>query len=390
MLKQFRFVGALVLGLVLLSGCSNAKDSESVFSAASQCGSQTLSHRYIAHWEDGSFTLETGSSDEEFRKDFVDKNLAKLIRVDRDARIRIDIQKSAESIAENATTNINWGPEKVEAPALWQQDIRGQNIIVGVVDGMVDDSHDQLKNNIISVQQFNSEVNDPIHNKHGTHVAGIIAADPNEGPVFGVAPRAKILGGQFIGNDGAGSLGDAILAMNSVAKKGAKIINMSWGGAPCVQNLESALRQLSQQGVLLVTAAGNEGLNSDQSPTYPAAFGFANQINVGASTIDDFMIYFSNRGVRTVNVVAPGVGIYSTVPGNAIEAMDGTSMAAPLVAGSAALIWSAEPSATAQQVKLALLKSVDIPSNRDFQVSSRGRLNARKALDELRKLISSK
>ena len=149
------------------------------------------------------------------------------------------------------------------------------------------------------------------------------------------------------------------------------------------------MEQLSAQNILLVTAAGNEGINLDYSPSYPAAFGVLNQINVAATTVDDMMIYFSNRGFRTVNIAAPGVGIYSTVPTNKIEAMDGTSMAAPLVSGVAALLFSAEPTASAQQVKLAILNSVDTPMA-GLQVSSRGRINARKALDQLRLILSSK
>ena len=133
-------------------------------------------------------------------------------------------------------------------------------------------------------------------------------------------------------------------------------------------------------------AAGNEGTNSDYSPAYPAAFGLMNQLNVAATTIDDFMIYFSNRGYRTVHIGAPGVGIFSTVPGNKIESMDGTSMSAPLVSGVAALLLSARPQATAQQVKTAILNSVDTYSG-DLQVSSRGRINARKALAELQRML---
>ena len=147
------------------------------------------------------------------------------------------------------------------------------------------------------------------------------------------------------------------------------------------------MEQLSDQNIVLVTASGNEGTNSDFSPSYPAAFGVLNQLNIAATTFDDFMIYFSNRGFRTVNIGAPGVGIYSTVPGNKIETMDGTSMAAPMVSGIAALLLSAKPSATAQQVKTAILRSVDITAGGTLQVSSRGRINARKALAELQAML---
>jgi subtilisin family serine protease len=376
----------LALGLTLTTSCSKSKTVESVSTQnnSDACLATVVPHRYIIQWEDGSYSIEHGTSDSDFKKEFIEKKLSLIKRVDRDHRIHLKIQNTNEVTA-SKSGGINWGPDKVEAPAVWSKGFQGQNVLVGVVDGMIDSTHSQLAANISSAQQFNQEINDPNRNKHGSHVAGIIAANPNTGPLTGVAPKAKIVGGQFIGNDGGGSLGDAIIAMNTVAGLGAKIINMSWGGAPCVQNLKSAMERLSNQGVLLITAAGNEGTNSDYSPAYPAAFGLMNQINVAATTVDDFMIYFSNRGYRTVNIGAPGVGIFSTVPGNKIESMDGTSMSAPLVSGVAALLLSAYPTASAQQIKTAIMNSVDMYSG-DLQVSSHGRINAKKALAELQRI----
>jgi subtilisin family serine protease len=383
--SQICYFVLCALSLVLLSGCNTGKTSESVLSENNSlaCTSAAISNRYVVQWEDGTYSVEHAKSAEDFKVSFIQKKLAMIKHIDRDHRIQLKIQNTNSTTA-LAAGGINWGPAQVEASSVWSQGFHGENVLVGVVDGMVDVSNAQLSPNISSVQQFNIETNDPIKNKHGSHVSGIIAADPNQGPVSGIAPKAKIVGGQFIANDGGGSLGDAIIAMNSVANRGAKIINMSWGGAPCVQNLKFAVEQLSARGIILVTAAGNEGTNSDFSPSYPAAFGAVNQINVAATTVDDFMIYFSNRGYRTVNIAAPGVGIFSTIPGNRVESMDGTSMAAPLVSGVAALLLSARPSATAQQIKSAILNSVD---NLNLQVTSRGRINARKALDELKRIL---
>lgn len=383
----------LALGLGLFSACSQSKDSASVMStqAAPACEQQTIAHRYIVQWEDGSFSVEDGKSDEDFRKNFVDKKLHLIKYVDRDYRIKLKTQETpTQTISAQASypAVMNWGPEKIQAPELWNQNFLGQDIKVGVVDGMVDSSHQQLSANVLSAQQFNNEINDPTRNKHGSHVAGIIAADPSFGPAKGVAPKAKILGGQFIANDGSGSLGDAILAMNEVAKQGARIINMSWGGAPCVSNLKAAFDNLSAQNILLVTASGNSGLNLDYNPSYPATINAKLQLNVAATTMDDLMAFFSNRGFRMVSVGAPGVGIISTVPGNKLEAMDGTSMAAPIVSGLAALLMGAEPKATATQVKSAILRSVDVGAY-ELQVSSRGRVNAKKALEQLRLILST-
>lgn len=385
--NKIHVLASAVLGLVFLSGCNNGKTASSVTSQnnSDACMAAALAHRYVVQWEDGTYTVEYGKSDEDFKKNFTEKKLALIKHVDRDHRIQLKIQNTNQATA-MAGGGLNWGPDKVEAPAVWSQGFHGENILVGVVDGMIDSTHPQLAPNILSVQQFNSEINNPSLNKHGSHVSGIIAADPSAGPVTGIAPKAKIIGGQFIANDGGGSLGDAIIALNSVADRGAKIINMSWGGAPCVQNLKSAVEQLSNRGIILVTAAGNEGTNSDYSPSYPANFGVLNQLNVAATTVDDLMIYFSNRGYRSVNIGAPGVGIFSTVPGNKTEAMDGTSMAAPLISGVAALLMSARPNATAQQIKMAILNSVDVGAN-SLQVSSRGRVNARKALAALQTVL---
>ena len=383
----------LALGLGFFSACSQSKDSASVMStqATPACAQQTIAHRYIVQWEDGSFSIEDGESDADFRKNFVDKKLQLIKYVDRDYRIKLktqDLPTKSVSTQANYPAVMNWGPEKIQAAELWNQNYLGQNVKVGIVDGMVDSSHQQLAGNVLSAQQFNLETNDPVRNKHGTHVAGIIAADSSFGPVKGVAPKAKILGGQFIANDGSGSIGDAILAMNEVAKQGARVINMSWGGAPCVSNLKDAFDQLSAKDILLVTASGNSGLNLDFNPSYPATINAKLQLNVAATTMDDLMAYFSNRGFRMVSVGAPGVGIISTIPGNKLEAMDGTSMAAPIVSGLAALLMGAEPSATAAQVKSAILRSVDVGAY-ELQVSSRGRVNAKKALEQLRLLLST-
>ena len=417
----------LFLGFVALS-CAQNKTAESVFStqSANVCGKQASQSRFIVQWEDGRFTVETESSAEKFRSGFVTKNLRGIKHVDYDYRVQLTPQENLAQSGEASAQalDMNWGPTMIQADQLWAQNIKGDGVIVAVVDGMVDVNHRQLQGNIainngeiasngIDDDQngfvddykgikVNSEVNDPARNQHGTHVAGIIAADPAFGPVQGVAPRAKILPAQFIGNEpsngqgASGSIGDAIIAMNYAASRGAKIINMSWGVGPCVQlpTLQAALQQLSNQGILLVTAAGNGdsrsvGYNVDIYPTYPSAYNLLNQINVAASTISDSMIGFSNYGAISVHIAAPGVNIYSTIPNNGVASLSGTSMASPMTAGAAALLWGAIPNASANQIKQAILKSVDIPSAKPFDVLSRGRLNVNNALVELKKVMGS-
>ena len=408
----------LTSALLTLAACGGAKTSDSVFPVSSNsCGQQASEKRFIVEWEDGTFTVESGNSSEEFRRTFVTKNLNLIKRVDQDIRIQL---KSQEALVASDTegfnsASLNWGAQRINAPEVWSQGIEGDNVVVAVIDGMVDSSHTQLSANIaINTNeipnnnvdddgngfvddykgiQVNKETNNPSLNRHGTHVSGIIVADQAMGPIAGIAQRAKVLPAQFIGNDGGGSIGDAIVALNYVASRGAKIINMSWGLDSCIEvpTLQSTLAQLSSQGILLVSAAGNGdsrgvGVNMDKLPAYPSAYNFATQINVAATTMSDFLIGFSNYGVKTVHVAAPGVGIYSTTPNNQVATMSGTSMAAPIVSGAAALLWSAVPTATAAQIKQALAQSVDKNPSSPLDVSSGGVINVQAALSALRNI----
>ena len=413
-------LGALVsLGLFAMA-CAQTKTADSVFSTNSQslCAQQASQKRFIVQWEDGRYTVESDSSPEEFKSGFVKHNLRKIKHVDYDYNIQLspqDMLTQGDQVGAQTLESLNWQVSNIQADQLYTQNIFGDGVTIAVIDGMVDVTNNQLKPNILintgeipSNQidddnngfiddymgiQVNHEINDPTVNRHGSHVAGIIAADPSKGVVQGIAPRAKILPAQFIGNGENGSIGDAIIAMNYAGTRGAKIINMSWGIQTCSQisTLQSALQKLSSAGILLVTAAGNGddrgvGFNTDINPMIPGAYNLLNQINVAASTASDFLTGFSNYGIRTVHVAAPGFNVQSTIPGNSVVSMSGTSMAAPAVSGAAALLWSAIPSATATQIKQAIMKTVDIRTGANMEVASHGRINVSRALVELKRI----
>lgn len=399
---------------ILLSACGAVKTSDNVFpTSVNVCAESASEKRFIVHWEDGHYTIENGESPEEFRSTFVSQNLEQIKHVDQDMRFKMHTESVNQFADDTVSTEaLNWGPNQMDAPSLWSQNIQGSDVIIGVIDGMVDTTHPQLASNIAVNSgeipnnnkdddgngfiddykgiQVNSEPNDPVVNRHGTHVTGIIVADPSQGPIDGVAPKAKVLPAQFIANDGGGSIGDAIVALNYVASRGAKIINMSWGLEACmdIPNLRSTLNDLNSRGILLVTASGNGdgngvGINMDETPAFPSAYNFSNQLNVAAATMSMSLIGFSNYGTKTVHVAAPGVGIYSTTPMNQIETMSGTSMAAPMVSGLAALLWSAIPTATAAQIKQAIMGSVTRPAT-PLRVSTGGVVNAYDALSQLK------
>jgi subtilisin family serine protease len=195
----------------------------------------------------------------------------------------------------------------------------------------------------------NGSLNDQGEGHHGTHVAGTIAASSDGGGVVGVAPNVKVMAVRFLGPDG-GSLSDAVDAITYAAANGAKISNNSWEtqGSPD-QPLKDAIEA---SNMLFVAAAGNGGYdrtgdNNDADPentTYPASFDSPNVLSVASVDNKGVLPYSSNYGATTVDVVAPGENILSTVPGGGYAYRSGTSMAAPHVTGTAALAASVSPS----------------------------------------------
>lgn len=202
---------------------------------------------------------------------------------------------------------------------------------------------------------------------HGTHVAGIIAADrTNNLGIKGIANNVRIMSVRAVpnGDERDKDVANAILyAVNN----GAKVINMSFGKSfsPEKEVVDKAVKYAEQKGVLLIHAAGNDGASLDVEKNFPSRFlndgkEAKNWIEVGASawgSDEAFVGSFSNYGKKSVSLFAPGVEIYSTVPNNKYKNMDGTSMASPSAAGVAALLMSYFPELTAMQVKDILMKS---------------------------------
>lgn len=204
---------------------------------------------------------------------------------------------------------------------------------------------------------------------HGTHVAGIIAADrTNQSGVLGVADHAYIMGIRTIPS-GDERDKDVANAIRYAVDNGAKIINMSFGKdfSPDWRVVDDAIRYADKKGVLLVHGAMNDRNNIDSVASYPAAkypdgHDMTNVITVGASSRTnnrELVAIFSNYGQYTVDVFAPGVSIHSTVPGNGYEPGSGTSMATPVVAGIAAVLKSYFPQLTPQDMKRIIMESAD-------------------------------
>lgn len=189
----------------------------------------------------------------------------------------------------------------------------------------------------------NSVFDSATEDRHGTHCSGTIAATCNLVGITGVAPGVKILPLKFM-NTGGGDTADAIAAIEYARTAGAKIVNCSWGGADDSIALRDAI---ASSDMLFIAAAGNEGKNIDDIPLYPASFDLPNIITVAAIDNQGKLASFpsngasSNFGPQSVDVAAPGLYIYGTLPENKYGYLSGTSMAVPHVSGIAALVASA-------------------------------------------------
>ena len=303
----------------------------------------------------------------------------------------------------------------IDAPEAWNITRGDGSVVVGVIDSGVDYNHPDLANAIwrnpnetagdgidndgngyvddIYGWNFVSNNNNPMDdNGHGTHVAGTIAATGNNGlGVAGVA-NAKILPLKFLSASGSGSTSGAIAAINYATKLrqsgvNLQITNNSWGGGGYSSTLYDAIKAHGNAGIMFVAAAGNGGSDqigddNDRFPQYPASYDLANIVSVAATDHNDVLASFSNFGAASVDLAAPGVSILSTVPGGYGYA-SGTSMAAPHVAGAAALAWSHSPNATVAQVRSALFNSVDKISSLSGKMVTGGRLNAHGTLLQL-------
>ncbi|MCA2506080.1 S8 family serine peptidase [Microcystis sp. M62BS1] len=292
----------------------------------------------------------------------------------------------------------------IDAPEAWDIQTGNPNLVIGVIDTGVDYNHPDLAGNIwtnpgeiagdgidndgngyiddIHGWDFAYNDNDPsdVHG-HGTHVSGTIAGKGNNGVgVTGVAWNAKIMPLKFLNDQGSGSTSNAILAINYATAKGVKLTNNSWGGGVYSQALYDAINAAGQAGALFIAAAGNDAKNTDTSPSYPASYDLPNIISVASTTRTDALSSFSNYGLTSVDLGAPGSDIYSLAPGGGYATLSGTSMASPHVTGAAALLWSQNPTWTAQQVKNTLMNTGDPIAALAGKTVSGKRLNVFNAL----------
>jgi serine protease len=291
----------------------------------------------------------------------------------------------------------------IGAPEAWNTSTGTGHTIVAVIDTGVDYNHPDLKANmwknsreipgngidddgngyrddVYGYDFANNDSNPMDDNGHGTHVSGTIGAVGDNGVgVAGIDWHTKIMALKFLDSSGSGYLSNAVRALNYAVANGAKVVNNSYGGGGYDAAMQTAINNARTHGVIVVAAAGNDGTNNDSNPVYPANYSGDNLIAVAATDRNDRIASFSNYGRTTVDIAAPGVAIYSTLPNGQYGTYSGTSMATPHVVGAIALVWDAHPDWTYHQVIDAVLNTADRVSSLSGKVAS-GRLDVAKAI----------
>lgn len=267
-----------------------------------------------------------------------------------------------------------WYLNKIQVPDAWDITKGSSGIKVAIVDGGVQLSHPELKGKIIKPYDILTQSTKLPSNDHGTHIAGIIAALQNGTGTTGIAPNVKIIPINVF-NGAEASIYDIAEGIYYAVKSDASIINLSLTSDIDVPVLETAINHARSKGVLVIGAAGNDATSK---PYYPAAY--SNVLGVSATDKNDHLSQFSNYG-SSIDFSAPGVDIFSTISNSQYSAMDGTSMAAPIVSATAAMILSKNPFLTPIEVIHILQKSaLDLgPEGRDPKFGY-GRVNVYEAL----------
>lgn len=239
-----------------------------------------------------------------------------------------------DDIPDDGTNAPNdWNLDNIHAKEAWDAGYTGKGVKVAVIDTGIDYKHSDLAGNYKGGYNFVADNDDAWDDQgHGTHCAGVIGGN---GKIKGVAPDVDLYGVKVLNSWGSGTYADVIAGIEWAVDNEMDIGSMSLGGSSGTEALELACQRAYEEGTILVAAAGNSG----GSIGYPSKY--ESCITVGAVDKDNELAYFSSRGPE-MDVVAPGVDVYSTYPGEDYTEMSGTSMATPHVAGAVAVLLGKE------------------------------------------------
>ncbi|WP_269525997.1 S8 family serine peptidase [Coraliomargarita parva] len=294
----------------------------------------------------------------------------------------------------------------INAEAAWGLTTGEPAVVVGVIDTGVRYTHQDLIHNmwvnsgeipgngtdddgngyvddIYGINAITGSGNPMDDHDHGSHVAGTIAASANDaGPHVGVAYHVQLMALKFMSASGTGNISDAITCIEYAIEQDVDILSNSWGGGGYSQAMFDAISAANDAGILFVAASGNSGLNNDILPHYPSSYEVDNVVAVAAIDRTGALAGFSNYGVSSVDIAAPGVDIYSCISSSdtAYASYSGTSMATPHVAGVAALLVSEFPAAGVAELKNRLFSAAAPLGSLSGRIGTGGMVDAYAAL----------
>jgi subtilisin family serine protease len=297
-----------------------------------------------------------------------------------------EIKKNNNNAVNDPGYRYEWDISYTEADKAWTLVKQKREVKVAVLDTGVDYTHPDLKGRILRDKGYNFVDNDSDtmdDNGHGTHVSGIIAADANNGiGVAGITGTldVKIIPVKVLDKNGEGEVPNIVKGIKYAVDNGADIINLSFGTKGKSKEIEEAINYAKSKGVFVVAAAGNDDESSDNSsPASDGAF------TVAAMDYNYKAADFSDYG-NCIQISAPGEEILSTVPGG-YEAWDGTSMAAPIVSGIAAMVKAEDPKLSSNQIGAVLDSTAkDIMSKGKDKKSGYGLVDAYNAIKKVKQL----
>jgi len=295
-----------------------------------------------------------------------------------------------------------WGLDVIQMSEAWGETVGSPSVLMAVVDTGLATTHPDVQANVwvnpgeqcgngldddhdgyvddchgIDVIHATGDVSD--QEGHGTYVTGVAAAVGNNGiGMAGTTWRVSVMPIKYLGPSG-GTVADFLEAVEFARARGVLIMNLSYGAYSFSQAEKDAIATSS--GILFVAAAGNDRLNNDFYPLYPASYDLPNLLSVAASTVSDGLAFFSNYGTQTVHLAAPGEDIVGTTSEGSYDTGSGTSAATAFVSGAAALVLSGSPTMSPTDVKHRLLRTTD-PSPDLSKILTKGRLNVFRALTE--------
>ncbi|MBD5391100.1 S8 family serine peptidase, partial [bacterium] len=333
-------------------------------------------------------TLQSNSSEimTEFVKDLNDKE-----------EILVSCPDYKVEISETSCNDVKFLEQQeihnlIGLPKAWDITTGSSSVIVGVLDTGIDGSHSDLKQQIDNSLSRDFTYGDcrtvsiaEDYKNHGTHVSGILGAKGNNSNgIAGVCWDVTLVSLAVL-EGGIGDISNVIRGINYAEEQKIPLLNISlkcyqgWYGDVDVSAVYTAA--LKNYSGLAICAAGNENLDNDgDNPSFPGSVKLDNVISVGNSDVNDMKYSSSNYGKESVDLFAPGVNVYSTLPGNKYGYLTGTSMATPFVTGVAALLLSKYPNMTPSELKASILMNVDKVSSLSKYCVTGGRLNAYNAL----------